>query len=68
MNELDLFVLLAVFHEMLGLLLWVLLAVALLGLAAFVVLLVREKRIVSRRLVWSEVEFPRYSGHYAKPT
>lgn len=55
MNELDLFVLLAVFHEMLGLLLWVLLAVALLGLVAFVVLLVREKRIVSRRLVWSEV-------------
>jgi hypothetical protein len=53
---------------MLGLLLWVLLAVALLGLVAFVVLLVREKRIVSRRLVWSEVEFPRYSGHYAKPT
>lgn len=54
MNDLDPLVLLAVFQEMLGPLLWVLLAVVLVGLAAFVVLLVREKRIVSRRLVWSQ--------------
>ena len=54
MKELDLFILLAVFQEMLGPLLWILLAVVILGLVAFVVLLVREKGLVSRRLVRSE--------------
>ena len=54
MKELDPLVLLAVFQEMLGPLLWILLAVVVLGLAAFAALLVREKRIVSRRLVRSE--------------
>ena len=39
---------------MLGPLLWILLAVVILGLVAFVVLLVREKGLVSRRLVRSE--------------
>lgn len=55
MNDLDPFTLLAVFQEMLGPLLWVLLALTVLGVVAFVALLVREKRVVSRRLVWSEV-------------
>ncbi len=54
MNELDPVILLAVFQEMLGPLLWVLLVVALLGLTAFAALVAREKRLVSRRLVWSE--------------
>ena len=54
MKELDLFILLAVFQEMLGPLLWILLAVVILGLVAFVVLLVREKGLVSRRVVRSE--------------
>ena len=54
MKELDPVILLAVFQEMLGLLLWLLLAVAVLGLLSFVVLLVREKRLVSRRLVRAE--------------
>ena len=54
MNELDPLILLAVFQEMLGPLLWVLLAVIVLGALAFVALLVRERRLVSRRLVWSE--------------
>lgn len=54
MKELDPFVLLAVFQEMLGPLLWVLLAVVLLGLLAFVALLVRERGLVSRRLVRAE--------------
>jgi hypothetical protein len=54
MKELDPFVLLAVFQEMLGPLLWILLAVVILGLLAFAVLLVREKGLVSRRLVRSE--------------
>ncbi|GMV54953.1 MAG: hypothetical protein AMXMBFR6_07580 [Betaproteobacteria bacterium] len=55
MKELDPVILLAVFQEMLGPLLWILLAVAILGLIAFAMLLVREKGLVSRRLVRSEV-------------
>ena len=54
MKELDLFVLLAVFQEMLGSLLWLLLAIIVLGTLAFVVLLVREKGLVPRRLVCSQ--------------
>ncbi|GAD20429.1 MULTISPECIES: DUF5368 domain-containing protein [Comamonadaceae] len=54
MKELDPFILLAVFQEMLGPLLWILLAIVVLGLVAFVALLVREKGLVSRRLVRSE--------------
>ncbi len=54
MKELDPFVLLAVFQEMLGPLLWLLLAVVVLGLMAFVALLVRERGLVSRRLVRSQ--------------
>lgn len=54
MKDLDPFVLLAVFQEMLGPLLWLLLAVVVLGLVAFVGLLIREKELVSRRLVQSE--------------
>lgn len=54
MKELDPVVLLAVFQEMLGPLLWVLLAVVVLGLLAFAVLIVREKGLVSRRLVRAE--------------
>ncbi len=55
MKELDPLVFLAVFQEMLGPLLWVMLALALSGIAAFVALLVREGRLVSRRLVQSEL-------------
>ena len=54
MKELDPLILLAVFQEMLGPLLWLLLAVVVLGLLAFVVLLIRERGLVSRRLVRSE--------------
>lgn len=54
MKELDPIILLAVFQEMLGPLLWLLLAVVVLGLLAFVALLVREKGLVSRRLVRAE--------------
>lgn len=55
MKELDPMILLAVFHEMLGALLWVLLATAIGGMVAFVALIVRERRIVSRRLVRAEL-------------
>lgn len=51
MNELDPLVLLAVFQEMLGPLLWLLLAVVVGGLAAFGALWRRERGLRSRRLV-----------------
>lgn len=51
MKELDPSILLAVFGEMLGMLLWPLLAAAVLGTLAFVLLLLRERRIAARRLV-----------------
>lgn len=55
MKELDPLVFLSVFQEMLGFWLWVMLAAGLLAAAAFVALVVRERGIVSRRLVWSEL-------------
>ncbi len=55
MKELDPMILLAVFLEMLGPLLWLLLAVVVLGTAAFVVLLMRERRIAARRLVRAQL-------------
>ncbi|MGE0803199.1 MAG: DUF5368 domain-containing protein [Lautropia sp.] len=54
MKELDPLVLLAVFQEMLGPLLWLLSAVVVVGLLAFAALLVRERGLVSRRLVRAE--------------
>ena len=54
MKDLDPIVLLAVFQEMLGPLLWIMLAVIVLGTLAFGLLLVRERGLVSRRLVRSE--------------
>jgi hypothetical protein len=56
MKDLDVTVFIAVFQEMLGVaLLWLLVAVAVLVTIAFVVVLLRERQISSRRLVWSEV-------------
>src|SRR5690606_2180488 len=55
MKELDPLILSAVFQEMLGPLLWLILAVVVLGTLAFVVLLLRERKIVARRLMWSQV-------------
>jgi len=55
MKELDLMVFLAVFQEMLGPMLWVMLLAAVLGVVAFVALLLREGGIVSRRLVRAEL-------------
>lgn len=54
MKELDPLVFLAVFQEMLGPLLWLLLGVSALGTAAFVILLIRERGFVPRRLVCSQ--------------
>jgi len=55
MKELDPLVFLAVFQEMLGPLLWVLPLLAAGAVVAFVALVVREKGIVSRRLVLAEL-------------
>ncbi|MFA7669287.1 MAG: DUF5368 domain-containing protein [Burkholderiaceae bacterium] len=54
MKELDPIILLAVFQEMLGPLLWFLLAIVVISTVAFLALLFRERKIVSRRLMWSE--------------
>lgn len=55
MKELDPLVFVAVFQEMLGPMLWLMLGLAVLGVTAFVALLAREKGIVARRLVRAEV-------------
>ena len=54
MQSLDPFVLLSVFQEMLGFLLWVLLAIIIIGTVAFITLLLKEKTIITRRLVISQ--------------
>ena len=54
MKELDPLILLSVFQEMLGALLWPLVAIMVLGTLAFMLLLVRERKIVSRRFVRSQ--------------
>lgn len=55
MQDLDPLVLLAVFLEMMGPLLWILLAIALAAVVGFVVVLRRERTLITRRLVISEV-------------
>jgi hypothetical protein len=55
MKELDPLVFLAVFQEMLGPLLWVLIVVAVGATLAFLALLAREKGVVAKRLVRAEL-------------
>lgn len=55
MKELDPLVFLAVFQEMLGPLLWVMLLVIAVGTAAFIALLLKERTLNSRRLVRAEM-------------
>ncbi|MDN2568302.1 DUF5368 domain-containing protein [Aquibium sp. A9E412] len=55
MQELDPMVFFSVFQEMLGLWLWLILALAAFGLAAFVYALVRDGGLVSRRFVWAQL-------------
>ena len=54
MQSLDPIVFLAVFQEMLGFFLWILLAIIIVGTAAFVILLVKEKTIATKRLAISQ--------------
>lgn len=55
MKDLDIFVFLAVFQEMLGVFLWLGLGAAALVVALFVWLLVRERGLRAARLAWSEL-------------
>ncbi|MCU0985348.1 MAG: DUF5368 domain-containing protein [Acetobacteraceae bacterium] len=55
MKELDIGTLIAVFHEMLGPWLYVAAAAAVIATLAFLWVLVRDRGIVSGRLIWSEV-------------
>lgn len=55
MKDLDIFVMFAVFQEMLGPVLWLLLALAIGGIAAFASVVLREGSLDSRRLVRSEL-------------
>lgn len=55
MKEFDPLILIAVFSEMLGPLLWVLVAIVVVGTLAFLGLLVRERKLFSRRLMWSQL-------------
>jgi hypothetical protein len=55
MKELDPLVFLAVFQEMLGPMLWVLLLLGVGAVVAFVALVLRERGIVSRRLMRAEL-------------
>lgn len=55
MNELDLYTLYVVFYEMMGILLWILVALVLFGLGGFFYVFVREGGLQSRRLIASEI-------------
>lgn len=55
MKDLDPFVFLVVFQEMLGPVLWLLIALAVFGLAGFAFVFLREGGMDSRRLVRSEL-------------
>jgi hypothetical protein len=55
MKELDITVFVAVFHEMLGPLLWIGLGVAALVMVAFAWLAVRDRGLVAARLAWSQL-------------
>lgn len=55
MKELDVGTFVAVFHEMLGPWLWVIAALAVVATLLLAIVLVRDRGIVSRRLVWAEV-------------
>ncbi len=55
MKDLDIFVFLSVFQEMLGTLLWVLLALAAVILALFLAVLIRDRGLSYRRFVRAEL-------------
>jgi hypothetical protein len=54
-KDLDLGTLLAVFQEMLGWTLWPVIALAVLASLAFLWVVLRDRSLLSRRLVWAEI-------------
>jgi len=55
MKDLDLATLIAVFQEMLGWTLWPIIALAVLASLAFLWVVLRDRSLLSRRLVWAEI-------------
>ncbi|TKR56302.1 hypothetical protein D7I39_06885 [Allopusillimonas ginsengisoli] len=55
MKDLDLMTLVAVFQEMLGLWLWPLIVLTLLGLLAFIGLVLKDRGLVSRRMMQAQL-------------
>jgi len=55
MKDLDLWVFISVFQEMLGPFLWLLIGLAVSGLTLFLAIVLRERGLSSRRLVWAEL-------------
>lgn len=55
MKDLDPFVFVAVFQEMLGPFLWVLAGLAVLGVAIFLYVVARERKLMVRRFLWAEL-------------
>lgn len=55
MKDLDLITLVAVFQEMLGLWLWPLIVLSLLGLLAFIGLVLKDKKLLSRRMMQAQI-------------
>lgn len=55
MKDLDLWVFVSVFQEMLGPILWVLVGLAVAGIAVFLGIVLRDRGLSSRRLVWAEL-------------
>lgn len=55
MEQLDLYTLYVVFYEMMGGLLWLLLALAVFGIVGFIIVFAREGGLRSRRLILSEI-------------
>jgi hypothetical protein len=55
MKELDLSVFVAVFHEMLGVLFWPAIALAVLGAVVFLAVIIRDRGINPRRLILAEL-------------
>lgn len=55
MKELDPFILLAVFYEMMGPFIWALIAAVIVGCAAFIWLVIKDRGLHARRLLWSQL-------------
>ncbi len=55
MQQIDLYTMYVILFEMMGVLLWILVALAVFGIAGFIFVYIKEGQIVSRRLLLSEL-------------